>query len=111
MSGSRKSDISKDEFISWTNGVWNFSGERKQKIGHPAPFPVKLPKKCIVLFSFVGYTVLDPFMGSGSTVIAANQNKRNGIGIDVEIDYCQLAMKRILKKRDDERIYFHRFIL
>lgn len=97
-SGSRKSDINRDEFMSWTNGVWSFCGERKQKIGHPAPFPVELPKRCIKLFSFVGDTVLDPFMGSGSTVIAAKQNKRNGIGIDIEIDYCQLAMTRILKE-------------
>lgn len=97
-SGSRKSDISREEFISWTNGIWTFSGERKQKVGHPAPFPVELPKRCIKLFSYVGDTVLDPFMGSGSTVIAAKQNNRNGVGIDIDIDYCQLAMRRILKE-------------
>lgn len=97
-SGSRKSDITKGEFISWTNGVWTFSGEKKSKIGHPAPFPVELPKRCIKLFSFVGDVVLDPFMGSGSTVIAAKQNNRNGIGIDFEIEYCKLAMDRILKE-------------
>ena len=99
-SGSRKSDITRDEFVNWTNGVWCFSGEKKSKIGHPAPFPVELPKRCIKLFSFVGDTVLDPFMGSGSTVIAAKQNGRNGIGIDCEIDYCNLAMKRILKETE-----------
>ena len=60
----RKSDISREEFITWTNGVWNFSGESKSKIGHPAPFPVELPRRCIKLFSFVGDTVLDPFLGS-----------------------------------------------
>ena len=99
-SGSRKSDITRNEFVSWTNGVWCFSGEKKSKIGHPAPFPVELPKRCIKLFSFVGDTILDPFMGSGSTVIAAKQNGRNGIGIDCEIDYCNLAMKRILKETE-----------
>ena len=67
-------------------------------MGHPAPFPVELPKRCIKLFSYVGDTVLDPFMGSGSTVIAAKQNNRNGVGIDIDIDYCQLAMRRILKE-------------
>ena len=97
-SGSRKSDITKAEFVSWTKGVWKFSGESKRKIGHPAPFPVELPRRCIKLFSFVGDTVLDPFMGSGSTVIAAKQNSRNGIGIDMEMDYCQLAMERILRE-------------
>ncbi len=97
-SGSRKSDITREEFISWTNGVWKFKGESKRKIGHPAPFPVELPRRCIKLFSFVGDTVLDPFMGSGSTVIAAKQNSRNGIGIDFEMDYCQLAMERVLRE-------------
>lgn len=97
-SGSKKSDISKEEFIGWTNGVWTFNGESKRKIGHPAPFPVELPKRCIKLLSFIGDTVLDPFMGSGTTVIAAKQNKRKGIGIDIELDYCELAMHRILKE-------------
>ena len=97
-SGSKQSDITRNEFISWTNGVWTFKGESKRKIGHPAPFPVELPKRCIKLFSYVGDTVLDPFMGSGSTVIAAKQNNRHGIGIDFEMDYCQLAMERILKE-------------
>ncbi len=98
ISGSRKNDITKEEFVSWTNGVWTFKGESKKKIGHPAPFPVELPKRCIKLFSYVGDTILDPFMGSGSTVIAAKQLNRNGIGIDKEIQYCELAMHRILKE-------------
>lgn len=97
-SGSKKSDIKRDEFISWTNGVWTFSGEKKSKIGHPAPFPIELPKRCIKLFSYVGDTVLDPFMGSGTTVVAAKQNERNGIGIDNELEYCELAMHRVLKE-------------
>ena len=59
---------------------------------------MELPKRCIKLFSFVGDTVLDPFMGSGSTVVAAKQNNRNGIGIDIELDYCELAMHRVLKE-------------
>lgn len=97
-SGSKVSDITRDEFVSWVNGVWTFSGEKKSKIGHPAPFPVELPKRCIKLFSFVGDTVLDPFMGSGTTVVAAKQNDRKGIGIDIDQDYCALAMKRVLKE-------------
>ncbi len=68
ISGSRKSDISKEEFMEWTNGVWNFMGESKKRVGHPTPFPVELPRRCIKLFSFVGDTVLDPFLGSGSTL-------------------------------------------
>jgi site-specific DNA-methyltransferase (adenine-specific) len=92
-----KSDITREEFIEWTNGVWNFSGESRSKIGHPAPFPVELPKRCIKLFSFVGDTVLDPFVGSGTTLIACLETKRMGIGVDINKKYCELAQKRLEK--------------
>lgn len=69
-----KSDTTKEEFVEWTNGVWTFSGESKKKIGHPAPFPVELPKRCIKLFSYVGDIVLDPFMGSGVILVLINVN-------------------------------------
>lgn len=95
-SGSGISDITKAEFMDWTNGVWTFSGESKKKIGHPAPFPIELPRRCIKLFSFVGDTVLDPFSGSGSTLIAAAQNKRKGVGIEIDEKYCELSRKRII---------------
>ncbi len=91
-----KSDITRDEFIQWTNGLWTFKGESKKKIGHPAPFPIELPKRCIKLFSFVGDTVLDPFAGSGTTLIAAAMLNRIGIGIEIETEYCNLAKSRIL---------------
>jgi len=96
ISGSRVSDISKDEFIKWTNGIWDITGESKKRAGHPAPFPVELPKRCIKLFSFVGDTILDPFVGSGSTLIACFETKRNGIGVDIDKKYCELAKTRIL---------------
>ena len=95
-SGSRKSDITKKEFMEWTNGLWTFSGESKKKIGHPAPFPIELPRRCIKLFSFVEDTILDPFMGSGTTLIAAYLNNRKAIGIDVDKSYCELAEKRLI---------------
>lgn len=95
-SGSTKSDITKAEFMNWTNGVWTFNGESKKKIGHPAPFPLELPRRCIKLFSFVGDTVLDPFAGSGTTLIAAAMLNRIGIGVEIDPQYCELAKKRIL---------------
>lgn len=101
-SGSRESDITKKEFMEWTNGVWNFMGESKKKIGHPTPFPVELPKRCIKLFSFVGDTVLDPFLGSGSTLIACIKTNRKGIGIEIDKNYCELAKQRLIK---EGRIY------
>jgi len=94
--GEKYSDITKNEFMDWTNGVWVFNGESKKRIGHPAPFPVELPKRCIKLFSFVGDTVLDPFLGSGSTLIACKENKRNGIGIEIDKKYCELAKNRLV---------------
>ena len=97
-SGSQESDISRKEFMEWTNGLWTFNGERKKKTGHPAPFPVELPLRCMKLFSFIGDTVLDPFMGSGSTLVAASQCQRKGIGIEIDPGYCELAVTRIEKE-------------
>jgi site-specific DNA-methyltransferase (adenine-specific) len=94
-SGSKESDISKKEFMEWTNGLWTFNGEKKKKTGHPAPFPVELPLRCMKLFSFVGDTVLDPFLGSGSTLVAASQGNRKGIGIEIDPGYCRIAAGRI----------------
>lgn len=96
-SGSKTSDVSRQEFMDWTNGMWTFNGESKKKIGHPAPFPIELPRRCVKLFSYVDDAVLDPFCGSGTTIIAAVSNNRKGIGIDVDKKYCELAQKRILE--------------
>lgn len=94
-SGSRVSDISQNEFIEWTNGLWTFNGESKKRTGHPAPFPLELPKRCIKLFSYVGDTVLDPFAGSGTTLLAAIQHRRRAIGVEIDPQYCTLARQRI----------------
>jgi site-specific DNA-methyltransferase (adenine-specific) len=94
-SGSLESTITKKQFMDWTNGLWTFSGESKKKIGHPAPFPVKLPERCIRLFSYKDDTVLDPFLGSGSTLIATYLTDRKGIGIDIDEHYCEIAINRL----------------
>jgi site-specific DNA-methyltransferase (adenine-specific) len=102
-SGSKISDIERNEFMDWTNGMWVFNGESKKRIGHPAPFPIELPRRCIKLFSYVDDVVLDPFSGSGTTLIAAVSNNRKGIGIDVDKKYCELARKRILENTEPEQ--------
>ncbi len=97
--GSKQSDIARDEFMAWTNGVWTFNGESKKRIGHPAPFPRELPYRCIKLFSYVDDVVFDPFLGSGTTLIEAYNNNRIGVGVDLDKGYCELAEKRIVNNR------------
>jgi len=94
----KEKDIERNEFMDWTNGVWTFQGESKKKIGHPAPFPLELPKRCIKLFSYVGDTILDPFLGSGTTLVACELLKRQGIGVEIDGKYCDIAKKRITKE-------------
>jgi len=100
LSGSKKSDITKEEFINWTNGVWTFMGESKKRVGHPSPFPVELPRRCIKLFTFVGDTILDPFLGSGSTLIACVLTKRKGIGVEIDRHYCEIAKQRLINEAE-----------
>jgi len=91
----RTSTIARDNFISWTNGVWTFSGEKKSRIGHPAPFPIELPRRCIELFSFKEDLIFDPFVGSGTTMVAAASLERNGAAFEVERCYIDIACSRI----------------
>ena len=97
--GSRRNDITRQEFMDWTNGVWTFNGQSKKGAGgHPAPFPIELPRRCIKLFSFIGDTVLDPFLGSGSTLIASHLHNRKGIGVDIDQKYCNIAIDRLRRE-------------
>lgn len=96
--GSKISDIDKKDFMEWTNGVWTFNGESKKRIGHPAPFPKQLPHRAIKLFSYVDDVVFDPFAGSGTTLIAAINNNRFAIGLEIDKDYCDIAKKRIINE-------------
>lgn len=89
------STISKKEFIEWTNGVWTFPGESKKRIGHPAPFPLELPRRCIKLFSYKDDLILDPFLGSGTTAVAALLEGRKAIGVEINSDYVKLAIQRL----------------
>jgi len=91
----RKSTISREEFLEYTKSVWNFPAVSAKKIGHPAPFPVELPYRCIQLYTFEGEVVLDPFMGSGQTAIAALKAGRHYVGYEIKEEYVKLAQRRI----------------
>lgn len=91
----RESTISKEEFLGFTKSVWTFAAERARKVGHPAPFPVELPYRCIQLYTFEGDVVLDPFVGSGTACIAALKANRKYVGYDIDKKYCELAERRI----------------
>jgi DNA modification methylase len=91
----RRATISRDEFLELTKSVWTFPAVSAKSIGHPAPFPVELPHRLIQLYTFEGDVVLDPFMGSGSTAIAALQGKRAYVGYEIEPEYLRLAERRV----------------
>ena len=89
------SDIERDEFMDATLSVWNIAAESAKRIGHPAPFPIALAERVIKLYSYVDDVVLDPFVGSGTTCVAATQNNRHYVGFDISPAYCALAKQRI----------------
>ena len=91
----RQSTISKKEFLEYTKSIWEFPAESATRVGHPAPFPVELPYRCIQLYTFRGDFVLDPFCGVGSSCVAALMAGRHFIGYDTNKPYVDAAMKRI----------------
>jgi DNA modification methylase len=97
----RQATISREEFLELTKSVWTFPAVSAKSIGHPAPFPVELPHRLIQLYTFAGEIVLDPFMGSGSTAIAALQGNRHYLGYEIEPEYVRLAEKRIRQFRQE----------
>ncbi len=91
----KTSTVTRDEFLEYTKSVWSFPAESARRIGHPAPFPVELPYRLAQLYTFKDEVVLDPFVGSGSTCLAAIKADRHYIGYDTNSDYISLAEKRI----------------
>ncbi len=91
--------ITMDEFIDATIDVWDIPTESATRIGHPAPFPVELPRRLIELYTYRGDLILDPFMGSGSTAVAAVRTERHYVGFDTDGDYVALAEERIADER------------
>jgi len=87
------SKIDKEDFNNWFRQIWNIPGASTRN--HHAPFPLELASRLVKMFSFHGDTVLDPFCGSGITMIAAIRNGRNSIGIDIDSEYCRMAARHI----------------
>ena len=90
-----ESTIERDEFMSATTSIWTMGTASAKRIGHPAPYPTELPRRLIDLYTFTGDLVLDPFMGSGTTAIAAKQADRHYVGYDTSAEYIELARQRI----------------
>lgn len=93
------SKMNKEDFQNWFSQIWELPGA-STKNGHPAPFPLELANRLVKMFSFVGDTVLDPFCGSGTTMLAAMNNGRNSIGVETEAFYCDYSISRIENTRN-----------
>ena len=104
-SKGKESTISKEEFLEWTKSVWTFPAVSAKKIGHPAPFPEELPNRLIKLYSFKQDVVLDPFLGSGTTSLAAIKNGRNYVGYDTNKKYVELADKRVSEYTNQTKLF------
>jgi DNA modification methylase len=85
----RESKLKKRDFDEWFQQIWRIPGASTKK--HPAPFPVELASRLIQMFSFSGDTVMDPFCGSGTTLVASIRSGRNSIGVDIDPEYCRMA--------------------
>lgn len=90
-----KIDITKEEFIEWTNGIWSIGCESKKRVNHPAPYPEELCRRLIKFFSYVDDVILDPFMGSGTTAVACVNTNRRYIGFELDKNYFKIICDRL----------------
>jgi DNA methylase len=90
-----RNTVTADEFMAATLDVWQIPPESAKRVEHPAPFPVELPERLILLNTYEGDLVLDPFMGSGSTLVAAARHGRRYVGYDLDPAYCAIARRRV----------------
>ena len=93
--GDKENTIAREQFMEWTKSVWTMNPESAKKVKHPAPFPIELPYRLIQLYTFKGDVILDPFIGSGSTAIAALKSERKYVGYDIDPEYVKIAEERI----------------
>jgi len=107
------SKISKKDFREWFQQFWNIPGASTRQ--HPAPFPLGLASRLVRMFSFYGDTVVDPFVGTGTTMVAALRANRNSIGLDIDAEYCRMAANRLKVEAanlfNDARLIFQKSIV
>jgi site-specific DNA-methyltransferase (adenine-specific) len=103
-----ESTITRDEFLEYTKSIWTFSAESAKRIGHPAPFPIELPRRLIQLYSYKDDLILDPFLGSGTTALACLLTNRQYVGYDTSAEYLELAKRRIKQLLDERDSAFSR---
>jgi len=101
MEQRQLSKISKKDYNTWFRQMWNIPGASTRN--HPAPFPLELANRLIRMFSFCGDTVLDPFCGTGTTMLAAMKANRNSIGVEIDPEYCKMIFKRLQR---EEQTFF-----
>ena len=92
---SHEAIIEKQHFLEWRHSIWRIKSESAKRNGHVAPFPRAIPMRLIILYSFPSELILDPFMGSGTTLLEAKRLGRRAIGIEKEEKYCELAAQRL----------------
>ncbi len=90
-----QSTLMTEDFMALTLDLWSIPSESARRVGHPAPFPVELPEQLIRLYTFADDLVLDPFMGSGSALVAAARLGRRYVGYDLEQEYVDIAERRV----------------
>ncbi|MDG2112433.1 MAG: site-specific DNA-methyltransferase [Actinomycetota bacterium] len=100
------STLPTDEFMEATLDVWDMHAESARRVRYPAPFPVELPRRLIDLYTFEGDLVLDPFMGSGTTLVAAVLTERAAVGYDLDPEYVAVAKERVTSAM--ARVWRHR---
>ncbi|MDP3983966.1 MAG: site-specific DNA-methyltransferase, partial [Acidimicrobiia bacterium] len=96
--------ISRDEFMEATTDLWEMAPESATRVGHPAPFPVELPQRLILLYTYLGDLVLDPFLGSGTTAVAAVRTGRHYAGYDIDERYVEMAKSRIAQQMQQKLV-------
>lgn len=94
--------ITADEFMDLTYDIWELAPESARRVGHPAPFPVELPRRFLELYTYEGDLVLDPFMGAGSTAVAAVRTGRHFAGFDTDPEYVARALERVAEERQEQ---------